>query len=180
MPVLFVDYDGLVDDPPRVVARLLEFLAGHDQLLGAADHDAIDSYVSGGLRHSTRERAALDADARVSVEQRVLYDAIVALLGAHERFETVALPRETPWAVALIAARRAPSTPEQVALDAVTRELGATEARLDACAHEVGRMRDTFAAVEASLGYTAIGRLERGALDAAGRVRRLQQRLSRR
>jgi hypothetical protein len=41
-------------------------------------------------------------------------------------------------------------------------------------------MRGTFDAVEATLGHTAIGRLERVALGAARRARRVQRRFLRR
>jgi hypothetical protein len=179
LPVLVVDYDQLLEDPPRVVARLLEFLTAHDQLAGEPDHDAIDAYVTAGERHSRHDRAALDADNRVTDEQRALYDATCALAGAHDRYEAGALPAVSPSTPLLIAARRGDASPALTTLARTLDDLGEAEAKYDDCAREAEAMRPTYAAVQATLGTPAIGRVERLALGVARRARRLQQRVTR-
>jgi hypothetical protein len=175
LPVLVVDYDQLIDDPPRVVARLFEFLAAHDQLAGTPDHDAIDAYLVPGERHSRHDRAALDADPRVTDEQRSLFDATRALAGAHDRFDAGALPGFSPSTPLLIAARRGDDSPALHALARVLDDLGDAEAKYDECAGEAASLRRTVSAVEGALGDRSIGRVERVALRSAGRVRRLRQ-----
>jgi hypothetical protein len=180
LAVLVVDYDALVDSPPSTVDALRSFLSTHDELGGEADEAEISSYLTGAMRHSRTAREKLDTDPRVTAEQRALYDATVACTGAHEVFATPALGAPSPSTAVLLAARREPATPELATLDAMTRALGVAEAQYDTCAHEAAAMRDTYAAVEETLGYSAIGRLERAALGLAGRARRAQQRIARR
>ncbi|MCU1429884.1 MAG: Sulfotransferase family [Actinomycetia bacterium] len=179
MPALVIDYDTLVDDP-AVTGRLQEFLIAHDQIAGTPDRDAIRLFLATSLRHSRQERGAFEHDARVTGEQRALFAATGQLLGAHDRFAPGPVPAESPTTEPLIASRREPSTPERAALDTVTRALGETECRLDACEASTATTRTTHDAVDDALGYTDIGRLERVALGAARRVRRIQQRLTRR
>jgi hypothetical protein len=180
MPALVVDYDALVDAPAPTTDALRSFLRVHDELGGEADEGAIGAFLAGGMRHSHSDRARLDTDARVTAEQRALHDATVALVGNHDVFATPPIGDASPSTPALIAARRSPSTPELAALDAMTRALGAAEAQYDACAHEAAAMRGTYTAVETTLGYSEIGRLERAALGLAGRARRTKRRLARR
>jgi sulfotransferase family protein len=180
MAVLVVDYDALVDEPTATTARLRSFLEPRGELTSAADDTAIGAFLAGGMRHSHSDRTRLDRDGRVTDEQRSLHDATVALVGAHDVFASPALGPASPSTPVLIAARRAPSTPELATLDAMTRALGVAEAQYDDCAHEAADMRPTFTAVEQTLGYRAIGRLERAALGLAGRARRTQRRLARR
>jgi hypothetical protein len=179
LPVLVVAYDQLVDDAGGVTDAIAGFVHDHDQLAGEANQRGIAAYVRGELRHTSRDRAALDADRRVSIEQRVLYDMTTELLGRHEPLASLTLPRMTPSTEVLIAARRAPMTVEQQTLDAIVRSLGATEQRLAGCERDCAAMRPTFDAVKDALGYDAIGRLERSALGVARRARELQQRLAR-
>jgi hypothetical protein len=186
LPVLVVDYDALVDDHTTVTGALLGFLDRHGQRDdGPPPPESlaqIDAFLAAGLRHSRHDRAALDVDARVTTEQRALYDLVAGLVGEHEHFDGApgAMGPPSPSTAPLLAARRGSASPELRALDAVCRRLGETEAALAECAAASTEARTTHAAVEASLGYTAIGRLERTALGAAARARRLQQRFTRR
>jgi hypothetical protein len=182
LPVLVVDYDELVDDGARGTDALHDFLGAHDQLEGDADRGAIGAFLAAGLRHSRHGQAEVEQDERVTDEQRRLCDATAALVGRHDRFDIAieTLPAVSPSTPSLIEARRSPATPERSTLDAITRLLGTTEAGLQACEREREAMRGTFDAVDATLGYTAIGRLERAALGAARRARRVQERFSRR
>jgi hypothetical protein len=180
LAVLVVDYDALVDEPAATTARLRSFLDTRGELTGPADDAAIGVFLAGGMRHSHTDRARLDTDGRVTDEQRALHDATVSLAGAHDAFAPPPLGPPSPSTPVLIAARRSPSTPELATLDAMTRALGVAEAQYDDCAHEAAAMRPTFTAVEETLGYREVGRLERAALGLAGRARRTQRRLARR
>jgi hypothetical protein len=180
LPALVVDYDALVDDPPRGTALLREFLAAHDELVAPGDVDAIDAFLAAGLRHSRHDRAALDRDERVTSEQRALYDAAMWLTGAHQRFDGGTLPPESPTTPVLLEARRDARSAELLAVDALCGQLGEAEAQLTQTTGDVAAMRGTVEAVEAALGHREIGRLERTALGAARRARRLQQRFTRR
>jgi hypothetical protein len=180
MPLLVVDYDALVDSPASTTDALRSFLRAHDELRGGADEAAIGAFLADGMRHSRSDRARLDTDDRVTDEQRALHDATIALVGNHDAFVPPAAGLPSPTTPVLIAARRAPVTPELATLDATTRALGVSEAQYDACAHEAAAMRGTYTAVEETLGYREIGRLERSALGLVGRARRMQQRLVRR
>ncbi len=176
MPVLVVDYDALVDEPDATTACLRSFLDARGELTSVTDEAAIGVFLADGLRHSRSDRARLDADTRVTDEQRALHDATVDLVGAHDAFTAPELGQPSPSTPVLLAARRAPTTPELATLDHVTRALGIAEARYDDCADEAAMMRDTYLAVEETLGYNAIGRLERAALGIARRARRLARR----
>jgi hypothetical protein len=181
LPVLVLDYDALVDDPSRAHG-LREFLAAHGQISGDVRFDEIKASLAVSLRHSRHDPDAFGQDARVTAGQRALHETCARLTGAHGTFTTPALPPESATTAALIDARRGAGgeDPRSGALDTVTRALGTTEAALDRCEHAVAEHQETYDAVGAALGYTAIGRLERTALTTAGRLRRVQQRITRR
>jgi hypothetical protein len=176
LPALVVDYDTLVDDAPRVVDALDAFLTAHGQLDGGADRTEIRDFLAAGLRHTRHDRAALDADARVTAEQRALYDVLAALVGAHDDLAGAAVPAPSPSTAVLLAARRDARTPELQVVDALCRQLGDAEGRLDECTAEAAALRPTVAAVEGALGSAELGRVERAALGAARRVRAVQAR----
>jgi hypothetical protein len=178
MPVFVVDYDALLDAPQRVNA-IEEFLRAHDQIADVSDRSAAQGSLTGSLRHGRHDRAALDRDPRVTPEQRALYDASVRELGAHESFDPGPLPDPSPSTALLIAARQAPKSLEAVTLAAVLAQLGEAEGQLDDVRAEADRNQAVRDAVEDTLGYTDLGKLERAALGAARRARGVQQRLTR-
>jgi hypothetical protein len=108
----------------------------------------------------------------------MLYDTVARLVGAHDRFAAGSLPADRATPAVLFAARRGSPEPALRAVDDLARALGDTEVRLAECTAGEAAARATHDAVESALGYTALGRLERAALGAARRVRRVQQRIT--
>jgi hypothetical protein len=181
LPVLVFDYDALLDDPSSV-DTLEGFLATHGQIDAGVPRDEIRAFLAASLRHSRHDRSAFGRDARVTAEQRALFDACAGLVGAHDAFVAPALPDESATTEPLLAAHRDHEARDAAAraLDGVLHPLGEAEVRAERAERDGAGARATEAAVRDALGYTAIGRLERGALGAVRRARGLQQRLRRR
>lgn len=189
-PTIVIDYDDLVDDPAGGVDRLRSFLVGHDALDASVDVDraALREFVSADLRHTSSPPALAEHPA-ASTEQVELDGLAQSLLGVHDALPALTLPEETVWVADVMAARRAGNAGPtgtvdagaswQVTLDRVLRRLGAVEAALMEGQRDQAELERELDAVEDALGYTSIGRLERVALGAAGRIRRVQQRVQR-
>jgi hypothetical protein len=189
-PAIVVDYDDVVDDPVGVVARLRSFLVGLGALDSSADVDdaVLREFVSADLRHTSSPPSLAEHPA-ASAEQIELDGLARSLLGEHDELPALPLPAETGWVADVVAARRAGNTGEagtagagtswRVALDRVLRRLGVVEAALMEGQRDQAELERELDAVEDALGYTSIGRLERVALGAAGRIRRVQQRVQR-
>jgi hypothetical protein len=188
-PAIVVDYDDVVDDPAGVVAALRSFLVEHGALDAGAEVDgaALRDFVSADLRHTWAPPPLAEHPA-ASGEQTELDRIARSLLGAHDALPALGLPAETPWVADVVAARRAGNTARvgaadvtswHLTLDRVLRRLGAVEAALIEGQRDQAELERELDAVEDALGYTSIGRLERVALGAAGRIRRVQQRVQR-
>jgi hypothetical protein len=178
LPAYVIDYDALVDDP-RGAGALETFLIERHQIDGAPDHEAVRASLTTSLRHGRNNRAALEDDDRVTPEQRALYDALIAALGTHDAYAPASPPPPSSATDALIEAHRDPSTPARAALDAATRAVGELEWQLAEARADAEQKRAAYDALEATLGYTDLGRLERAALGAARRARGVQQRFNR-
>lgn len=191
LPALVLRYDDLLDDPRSGCERLQEFLVEHHQAdARPLDVAAIDLFLAPGLRHGRRDRDALAGSGLAAPGQLALFDLVEGLVGAHTRLTAGPLPEESASTEPLLAARRAaqgfPIGPDvdagrlAVVLDRLgIGRLGEVEGALEREGAELARLRASTAGVREALGYTDIGKLERLALRGAGRVRGLQQRLTR-
>jgi hypothetical protein len=179
LPAIVVDYDDLLDDRSTVDA-LDAFLTDHGAVAGGAGRAEIGAFLADSLRHNRTARDAFLHDTRATAEQHALFELCERLLGRHDRLVVSALPDESTVTEALLAARRGDDGAGSRALDAMTRQLGETEAALAECRTGAVAAQATHDAVTSVLGYAAIGRLERAALGAARRARAVQQRFGRR
>lgn len=96
-PALVLDYDAVLADPQGAIADLADFVARHRGVeAGASALAEAAASLDDGERHHAVDPGSLAASPAVSPEQRALFEASSALLGAHTSFPTVALGAETP------------------------------------------------------------------------------------
>jgi hypothetical protein len=106
VPVLVTNYEQLIVDPVGWSRQAHAFFRDAGVAVGAVDEQAARSFVDPRLRHVRFTREDVARAHEVSAQQRALFDALVALEGAHERFSPPELVEETATTEALITERR--------------------------------------------------------------------------
>lgn len=174
-PVYVSDYRGLVDDPIGWARQVGAFLAQRGLPATAIDEAA--ATVDIDLRHHTNGSAA--SDARLSAEQRRLWERALELRGPHDALPTSDLPAETARTAERLSrpapARGAELGPEWARWLAKNRLLGLPDAQLVALMVEKG-VDEVAARAEAA-------RLDRepafqAGRSIAGRLRKLESLLA--
>jgi hypothetical protein len=106
IPVLVTNYEQLITEPVEWCMRAHSFFVQNGVAVSAPDEDAVRAFVDPQLRHLSFTREDVAKAREVSVPQRALFEALVALEGPHERFTAPGLGDETATTEALLGERR--------------------------------------------------------------------------
>jgi len=101
MPVLVTRYDDLISDGRLWTAATGDFLASQEVVV-RRDDGALGQFLDEELRHHRAAQADLGSDSGATEAQRLLWEAALARVGAHEHFAAPDLPEESPSTVSLL------------------------------------------------------------------------------
>jgi hypothetical protein len=149
-PTFALEYDGLLEDPPALLASLVSWLGSTGQFDGMPPwEDArARSFVDASLRHESVQQS--EGDERIILdEQRQLCEHLIGVSGSHR-----ALPQptnaESPWTTAILDARGASNLLE---LRRMTRELEHVSGERDWYAEALEEARAHLANLKATASW---------------------------